>query len=208
MTIELACFDLEGVFVPEIWINVAERTGISDLRLTTRDVADYDELMGHRLRVLDEHGLRLSDITRVIAALEPLPGAAATLDWVRENFAGVIILSDTFTQFAKPLMAHLGWPALFCHELEIGPDDRITGWRLRQPNQKYEAVRALQGLGFRVLAAGDSYNDTAMLEAADAGILFDPPANVIAEFPHLPVASDYAALRRELALASVNGVAA
>ena len=205
MTIELACFDLEGVFVPEIWVNVAERTGIDELRLTTRDVADYNELMAHRLRVLDQHGLGLRDVTDVIATLEPLPGAAETLDWVRERFAGVIILSDTFTQFAKPLMAQLGWPTLFCHELEI-TDGRISGWRLRQPNQKYEAIKALQGLGFRCVAAGDSYNDTAMLDQADAGILFDPPDRVVAEFPHLPVARGYAALRAELVRASVNRI--
>lgn len=206
MTQELACFDLEGVFVPEIWVSVAERTGIAELKLTTRDVADYDDLMAHRLRVLDRHRLTLRDVTDVIATLQPLPGAAETLDWVRERFAGVVILSDTFTQFAKPLMAQLGWPALFCHELEIGAGDRICGWRLRQPNQKYEAVRALQGLGFRVVAAGDSYNDTAMLEQADAGVLFDPPGNVVAEFAHLPVAYGYAALRAELVKASVNRI--
>ena len=191
MTIELACFDLEGVFVPEIWVNVAERTGIDELRLTTRDVADYDQLMRHRLTVLDRHGLRLADVTDVIATLTPLPGAPETLTWVRERFAGVLILSDTFTQFAKPLMAQLGWPALFCHELVVDDRGRITGWRLRRPNQKYESVKALQGLGFRVVAAGDSYNDTAMLEQADAGILFDPPDNVVAEFGHLPVARFY-----------------
>ncbi len=204
MTIELACFDLEGVFVPEIWINVAERTGIAELRLTTRDLADYNELMAHRLRVLDQHGLTLTDVTDVIATLEPLPGAAEALDWARERFAGVVILSDTFTQFAKPLMAQLGWPTLFCHELEVGDDDRITGWRLRRPNQKYDTVRAFQGLGFRVVAAGDSYNDTAMLQAAEAGILFDPPAKVVAEFPDLPVARGYDELRAELTKASVN----
>ncbi len=208
MTIELACFDLEGVFVPEIWINVAERTGIDELRLTTRDVADYDELMAHRLRVLDAHGLRLSDVTDVIATLAPLPGATDALDWARERFAGVVILSDTFTQFARPLMRQLGWPALFCHELEIGADDRIVGWRLRRPNQKYEAVRAFQGLGFRVIAAGDSYNDTAMLQAADAGILFDPPPSVVTEFPQFPVARGYDQLRGELGRASVNGLRA
>ena len=206
MTIELACFDLEGVFVPEIWVNVAERTGIADLRLTTRDVADYGELMAHRLRVLDEHDLRLSDVTDVIATLAPLPGAAEALNWARERFAGVVILSDTFTQFAKPLMAQLGWPTLFCHELEISADDRIVGWRLRRPNQKYEAVRAFQNLGFRVIAAGDSYNDTAMLEAAQAGILFDPPDTVVAEFPQFPVARGYDQLRSALAEASINGL--
>ena len=204
MTIELACFYLEGVFVPEIWVNVAERTGIDELRLTTRDVADYDQLMRHRLTVLDRHGLRLADVTDVIATLTPLPGAPETLTWVRERFAGVLILSDTFTQFAKPLMAQLGWPALFCHELVVDDGGRITGWRLRRPNQKYESVKALQGLGFRVVAAGDSYNDTAMLEQADAGILFDPPDNVVAEFGHLPVARGYAELRTELARASLH----
>ena len=148
----VACLDLEGVLVPEIWINVAERTGIDELRLTTRDIADYDELMTHRLRVLDAHGVRLSQIQEVIASLGPLPGAAAFLDWLRERFQ-VVILSDTFYQFGMPLMAQLGHPTLLCHRLEVA-DDRIVGYRLRQPDGKTAAVRAFQSLNFQVVATG------------------------------------------------------
>ena len=196
----LACLDLEGVLVPEIWINVAERTGIPDLRLTTRDIADYDELMGHRLRVLDEHGIGLSQIQAVIAGMGPLPGAAAFLDWLRERFQ-VVILSDTFYQFGMPLMAQLGYPTLFCHNLEVA-DDRIVDYHLRQPDQKTKAVAALQSLNLRVVATGDSYNDTGMLGQAEAGILFSPPDNVVAEFPQYPVARDYDALRAEFTRAA------
>lgn len=190
---KLACLDLEGVLVPEIWIRVAETTGIADLRLTTRDIADYDELMAHRLRILDQHGIRLSQIQQVIAEMGPMPGAADFLDWLRARFQ-VVILSDTFYEFAMPLMAQLGYPTLFCHRLEVA-HDRIVGYTLRQPDSKREAVRAFHGLNFRVAATGDSYNDTAMLAEADAGILFRPPANVIAEFPQFPVVTDYSGLR-------------
>ncbi|QIK73311.1 bifunctional phosphoserine phosphatase/homoserine phosphotransferase ThrH [Propioniciclava coleopterorum] len=189
----LACLDLEGVLVPEIWIGVAERTGLDELRLTTRDIADYDELMTHRLAVLDAHGITLSQIQDVIAGLTPLPGAAAFLDWLRERFQ-VVILSDTFYQFAMPLMAQLGHPTLLCHDLEI-TDDRITGYRLRQSDQKTKAVAAFQSLNLSVVAAGDSYNDTGMLAQAQAGILFNPPANVIEEFPQFPVTRDYDEMR-------------
>lgn len=192
---DLACLDLEGVLVPEIWINVAERTGVDELRLTTRDIADYDELMGHRLRVLDAHGIRLSQIQEVIAGLGPVPGAADFLDWLRERYQ-VVILSDTFYQFGMPLMAKLGYPTLLCHNLEVA-DDRIVGYRLRQPNAKTEAVRAFQSLNLRVVATGDSYNDTGMLTQAEAGVLFRPPANVVAEFGHFPVATDFDQLRAE-----------
>ena len=192
---DLACLDLEGVLVPEIWINVAERTGVDELRLTTRDIADYDELMGHRLRVLDAHGIRLSQIQEVIAGLGPVPGAADFLDWLRERYQ-VVILSDTFYQFGMPLMAQLGYPTLLCHNLEVA-DDRIVGYRLRQPNVKTEAVRAFQSLNLRVVATGDSYNDTGMLTQAEAGILFRPPANVVAEFGQFPVATDFDQLRAE-----------
>ena len=191
----LACLDLEGVFVPEIWINVAERTGLEELRLTTRDVPDYDELMRYRLRILDEHGLTLSDIQRVIAGLGPLPGAREMIDWLRERFQ-VIILSDTFYEFGMPLMAQLGYPTLLCHRLAV-TDDRIVDYVLRMPDQKRECVRGFHKLNFQVIAAGDSYNDTNMLAEADAGILFRPPANVIAEFPQFPVALDYDQLRAE-----------
>lgn len=182
----LVCLDLEGVLVPEIWINVAERTGIDALRLTTRDVADYDELMAHRLRVLDEHGLKLSDIQAVIAEMGPLPGAVEFLDRLRLR-AQVVILSDTFYEFGMPLMAQLGYPTLLCHRLQVA-GDRITGYTLRQPDSKRAAVRAFHGLNYRVVAAGDSYNDTAMLAEADAGILIRPPESVVREFPQFPVA--------------------
>lgn len=189
----LACLDLEGVLVPEIWINVAERTGIDELRLTTRDISDYDRLMAHRLGVLDAHGITLSQIQGVIATLEPLPGAADFLAWLRERFQ-VVILSDTFYQFAMPLMAQLGHPTLLCHDLVVH-DDRITGYTLRQPDSKTQAVAAFQSLNLRVVATGDSYNDTGMLSRAEAGILFRPPARVIEEFGQFPVANDYDALR-------------
>ena len=189
---DLACLDLEGVLVPEIWINVAETTGIDELRLTTRDIADYDELMGHRLRVLDAHGIGLTQIQAVIE-MGPMPGAAEFLGWLRERFQ-VLILSDTFYEFAMPLMAQLGFPTLLCHRLQV-QDDRVIGYTLRQAESKRTAVRALHELNFRVVATGDSYNDTAMLAEADAGILFRPPANVVAEFPQFPVVTDYAGLR-------------
>ena len=203
---ELVCLDLEGVLVPEIWISVAERTGIPELRRTTRDEPDYDVLMRYRLDILDAHGLRLGDIQDVIATLEPLPGAADFLGWLRESFTGVLILSDTFAEFAQPLMRQLGWPTLFCHSLEVAEDGRITGYRLRVPDQKKASVQALQGVAFRVIAAGDSYNDTAMLLAADAGILFDPPQNVVDEFRQLPVARGYDQLRAEIAAASTRAL--
>ena len=190
---DLACLDLEGVLVPEIWIRVAESTGIEALRLTTRDIADYDELMRHRLRLLDSHRIGLSQIQAVIAAMGPMPGAAEFLDWLRARFQ-VVILSDTFYEFAMPLMAQLGHPTLLCHRLRLA-SDKITGYTLRQPDSKRAAVRAFHHLNFRVVAAGDSYNDVAMLAEADAGILFRPPANVIAEFPRFGVVTDYHGLR-------------
>jgi phosphoserine / homoserine phosphotransferase len=189
----VACLDLEGVLVPEIWINVAERTGIAELRRTTRDEPDYDALMRGRLRILAERGLALSDIQRVIESMGPLPGAVEMLAWLRERFQ-VVILSDTFYQFARPLMRQLGEPTLFCNDLEI-EGDRVVGYRLRQPDGKRCAVRALHGLNFATIATGDSYNDTAMLAEADAGILFRPPDNVIAEFPQFPVTRSYEELR-------------
>jgi phosphoserine/homoserine phosphotransferase len=189
----VACLDLEGVLVPEIWINVAERTGIAELRRTTRDEPDYDVLMRGRLRILAERGLGLSDIQRVIGGMGPLPGAVEMLAWLRERFQ-VVILSDTFYQFARPLMRQLGEPTLFCNDLEID-GDRVVGYRLRQPDGKRCAVQALRGLNFATIATGDSYNDTAMLAEADAGILFRPPENVIAEFPQFPVTRSYEELR-------------
>jgi phosphoserine/homoserine phosphotransferase len=190
---KIACLDLEGVLVPEIWINVAERTGIEQLRLTTRDIPDYDELMTHRLGVLDQHGIKLSEIQSVIADMGPLAGANEFIDWLRERFQ-VIILSDTFYEFGMPLMRQLDWPTLFCHQLAID-GDRITDYRLRQPDQKRAAVKAFHALNFKVIAAGDSYNDTSMLAEADAGILYRPPQNVIDEFPQFPVTREYDELK-------------
>lgn len=190
----LACLDLEGVLVPEIWIRVADATGIEELRLTTRDVADYDVLMQHRITTLAEHGIGLSLIQQVIAEMGPLPGAADFLDQLRKSFQ-VVILSDTFYEFAMPLMAQLGYPTLFCHRLQVR-DDRLVGYQLRQPDSKRAAVRAFHQLNYQVVAAGDSYNDTAMLAEADAGILFRPPANVVAEFGQFSVTTDYEELHQ------------
>jgi phosphoserine/homoserine phosphotransferase len=195
--LDLACLDLEGVLVPEIWINVAERTGIEDLRRTTRDEPDYDVLMRYRLEILEREKLGLPDIQAVIAQMGPMPGAREFIDWLRERMQ-VVILSDTFHQFAAPLMRQLGWPTLFCHRLEVAPDGRITDYKLRMPDQKRAAVEAFRGLNLSVLAAGDSYNDTSMLGAADAGILFSPPDNVIRDFPQFPVTRNYAELREAI----------
>ena len=189
----IACLDLEGVLVPEIWINVAERTGIPALRRTTRDEPDYDKLMRGRLAILDEHHLGLPDIQAVIGTMEPLDGALDFLAWLRSR-TQVIILSDTFVQFAQPLLAKLGWPTLFCNSLEVERSGRIAGYRLRIEDGKRRAVEALRALNFRVVAAGDSYNDTTMLGAAHAGILFSPPENVVADFPQFPVTRTYAEL--------------
>ncbi len=191
----VACLDLEGVLLPEIWINVAERTKIPELRRTTRDEPDYDKLMRGRLEILDARGLGIREIEEVIGGLEPLEGATEFLDWLRETFQ-VIVLSDTFYAFAKPLMRKLGFPALFCNDLEIDASGRVRGYRLRMPDQKCQSVRALRGLCFKTIAAGDSYNDTTMLTEADAGILFRPPENVVAEFPQFPVTRDYPELRQ------------
>ena len=190
----VACLDLEGVLVPEIWIGVAESTGIAELRRTTRDEPDYDKLMRGRLAILEREGLGIADIQKVIAGLRPLDGAPAFLDWLRTR-AQVIILSDTFMQFAQPLMAQLGFPTLFCHALEIDDAGRIRDYTLRIADGKRKAVMALKLLNFRVVAAGDSYNDTTMLDEADRGILFRPPANVIRDFPEFPVTTTYDELR-------------
>lgn len=190
----VACLDLEGVLVPEIWINVAERTGIDALRRTTRDEPDYSVLMRQRLKILDEHGLGIAEIQEVIGTMQPLPGAADFLDWLRERYQ-LVILSDTFYQFAEPLMRQLAFPTLFCHNLEMNEQGRIVDFHLRLLDQKRRAVEAFHGLNLKVIAAGDSYNDTSMLLEADAGILFSPPDNVVAEFPQLPVTRDYEELR-------------
>jgi phosphoserine/homoserine phosphotransferase len=190
----IVCSDLEGVFVPEIWINVAERTGIEELRLTTRDISDYDVLMERRLSILDENGLKLKDITDVIATMEPLPGARGFLDWLRAR-TQVIVVSDTFVQFAKPLMAKLGWPTLLCHSLKIDANGAVAGYTLRQTDGKCKVVRAFKELNYQVLAMGDSYNDIHMLKEAHRGILFRPPQNVIDEFPRFPVTTRYEELK-------------
>lgn len=196
----IVCLDLEGVLVPEIWIEFAERTGISDLRRTTRDEPDYDKLMTYRLGILRQHRLGLPDIQKVIAEMGPMPGARSFLDGLREDYQ-VVILSDTFYEFAHPLMRQLGWPTLFCHYLEADTAGFLVNYHLRMPNQKQEAVKRFKELRFKVVAAGDSYNDTAMLGEAHAGILFHPPENVIREFPHFPVTQSYTALRTEIDLA-------
>lgn len=189
----IVCLDLEGVLVPEIWIDFAALTGIDALSATTRDVADYDELMRMRIETLAVHGLGLPDIQAVIDRMTPLDGARAFLDTLRTQYQ-VIILSDTFYEFAWPLMRQLNWPTLFCHRLETGDGGRITGYQLRMTDHKRAAVDALRGLNFSVVAAGDSYNDTSMLGAAGQGIFFRAPDNVTATFPQFPVTSDYPAL--------------
>ncbi len=188
--LQLACLDLEGVLIPEIWIEFSKRTNIPELARTTRDEPDYDRLMQGRLALLKQHDLGLPDIQRVIAEMGPLPGARAFLDWLRERFQ-VVILSDTFYEFAMPLMRQLGYPALFCHKLEVDETGFVRDYTLRMPEQKRESVKAFKALNFKTIAAGDSYNDTAMLAEAHAGILFRPPQNVIDEFPQFPVTRDY-----------------
>ena len=190
----IVCADLEGVFVPEIWINVAEKTGIDALRLTTRDIADYDVLMKKRLAILAAHDLRLRDITDVIAAMDPLDGAVEFIDWLRAK-TRLIILSDTFSQFAGPLMQKLGWPTLFCHELSVDAGGYVIGYRLRQQNSKEKAVAAFKQLNFDVIAVGDSYNDIRMLKSADKGILFRPPDNFKDAYPELEVTRNYDELK-------------
>lgn len=198
---EIACLDLEGVLVPEIWIAFAEKTGIESLKATTRDIPDYDVLMQQRLRILDEHGLKLSDIQEVIATLKPLEGAVEFVAWLRERFQ-VVILSDTFYEFSQPLMRQLGFPTLLCHKLITNEQDQVVSYQLRQKDPKRQSVLAFKSLYYRVIAAGDSYNDTTMLSEADAGILFHAPQNVIAEFPQFPAVHTYEDLKREFIKAS------
>ena len=186
----VACLDLEGVLVPEIWVAFAEKTGIEKLKLTTRDIPDYNDLMRGRLDILNENNFSLSDIQEVINEITPLPGAKEFLDWLESEFQ-VIILSDTFNQFAGPLMAQLNYPTLFCHDLIIDNMGRVKDFQLRIPDAKTKAVKALQGINLKVIAAGDSYNDTGMLNQAEAGILFRAPNNVIEEFPQFPVTRNY-----------------
>lgn len=191
----MVCLDLEGVLLPEMWIAIAEATGIDELRRTTRDEPDYNVLMRYRLDVLAGHGLTLARMQEIIAGLEPLPGAVEFVRWATSR-TRLIILSDTFEQFAAPLMGRLGHPTLFCHTLEVGADGRLTGWRLRQQDQKRRAVEAFRQIGFKpILAAGDSYNDLTMLRAADHGFLYCPPERLAAEHPDLPIAHDHRELR-------------
>ena len=198
---EIACLDLEGVLVPEIWIAFAEKTGIEELKKTTRDEPDYDVLMNYRLGLLRQHGLGLKEIQEVIATLAPLDGAADFVDWLRERFQ-VVILSDTFYEFASPLMKQLGYPTLLCHKLEIDGDGNVADYRLRQANPKRQAVVGFKSMYYRTIAAGDSYNDTTMLAEADAGILFHAPDNVIDEFPQFPAVHTFSELKREFVRAS------
>lgn len=190
----IICSDLEGVFVPEVWINVSEKTGIPELRRTTRDEPDYNKLMRYRMKILDEHGLKLRDIQEIIAQIRPLPGALGFIAWLKER-TQLIVVSDTFIQFADPLMKQLGRPTLFCHTLVMDETDRIIDYKLRQPDPKRKTVEALQSLTYQVIAMGDSYNDISMLKQADKGILFRPPANVVADYPQFPVAEDYENLK-------------
>jgi len=199
--VQLICLDLEGVLVPEIWIEVSRRTGIEALARTTRDEPDYDKLMRQRLDLLRHHRLRLSDIQQVIATMAPLEGAPAFLDALRARNQ-VVILSDTFYEFAGPLMRQLGRPTLFCHRLEVGADGFVGNYRLRMADQKRAAVRAFRGLNYRVVAAGDSYNDTAMLAEADAGIFFRPPPEIAAQFPQFRVTQSYPELEAAIAAAA------
>lgn len=192
---DVVCLDLEGVLVPEIWIQFAQVTGIDALKKTTRDVADYDELMRFRLDELRQHKLGLREIESVIQTMSPLDGAAEFLDGLRERYQ-VVILSDTFYEFSRPLMAQLNWPTLFCHHLVVEAGGRVSGYTMRQPEPKNSSVAALQSLNFKVIAAGDSYNDTAMLAQADHGFLFRSPANVIEAFPQYRHTNDYDELRR------------
>ena len=186
--------DLEGVFLPEIWINVAEKTGIEGLKLTTRDISDYDVLMTKRLSICKENNLKIQDIEKVIATLDPLDGALEVLTWIREE-SQIIILSDTFEEFAKPLMPKLNYPTLLCHSLTIDSQGNITGYNLRTDNQKAKAVKALKGLNYHVIAFGDSYNDIKMIQEASKGFFFKPPDSVIADFPEIPVTRDYFELK-------------
>ena len=193
----IVCSDLEGIFTPEIWISVAEKTGIEGLKLTTRDLPDYDELMQKRLAILEANGLKLKDITDVIDTMTPLEGALDFLNWLRE-ITQVIIVSDTYVEFAKPLMAKLGWPTLFCHNLTIAADGSIETYNLRQRDSNYRAVVSLKELNYRVVSIGDSYNDISMLREAHHGFLYRPPDNVKEEFPQFPVSYSYEELRKQI----------
>lgn len=200
---QIVCLDLEGVLVPEIWIEFSRRAGLPELSKTTRDEPDYDKLMRGRIEILDRCKFRLPDIQAVIEDMIPLPGAREFIDWLRERFQ-VVVLSDTFYEFAAPLLHQLGWPTLFCHRIQADANGRVVGYHLRMHDQKRAAVAAFKELNFKTIAAGDSYNDTAMLTEAHAGILFCPPANVMAEFPQFAVTRSYEELRAAVCEASAN----
>lgn len=195
---QILCTDLEGVLVPEIWINVAQKTGIDELKLTTRDISDYDVLMRKRLDILNHNGLKLKDITDVIQTMAPMDGAVEFLNWLRSQIQ-VVIVSDTYVEFAKPLMAKLGWPTLLCNSLSIDDTGAISDYHLRQKDGKRHVVNALHTLNYEVIAMGDSYNDLTMLQTAEHGIFFRPPENIIAEHPNFPVTNTYAELKQILA---------
>ena len=198
---EIACLDLEGVLVPEIWIGFAEKTGITELRATTRDIPDYDVLMKQRLKLLKENKLGLSDIQEVISTMSPMEGAVDFVAWLKERFQ-LVILSDTFYEFSEPLMRQLNFPTLFCHRLIVDSNGFITDYKLRQKDPKRQCVKAFHNLNFRVIASGDSYNDTTMLSEAEAGILFRAPGNVVEEFPQYPSVENYEELKKEFIKAS------
>ena len=197
---KVACIDFEGVLVPEIWIGLAERSGIQGLRLTTRDLVDYDELMTHRLRIMSERGLQFNDIQTAAAALDPLPGALEFLEWLRRHYQ-VAIVSDTFHEIAEALTVKLGHPMILCHRLEIADTGLITGYQLRQKDPKRRVVAAFQSLNYEVVATGDSYNDISMLEQADQGMLFRPSDKVVLDHPEFPIARDYPELQAMFAQA-------
>ena len=190
MDMNIVCLDLEGVLVPEIWVAFAEETGIQELKKTTRDEPDYDKLMKWRLGILKEHGLGLKEIQETIAKINPMPGAKEFLDELR-SMTQVIILSDTFTQFAAPLMKKLGWPTIFCNSLEVAEDGEITGYRMRVENSKYSTVKALQSIGFETIASGDSHNDLGMIKASKAGFLFKSTEQIKKDNPELPAYETY-----------------
>jgi len=196
----VTCLDMEGVLFPEIWLGLAEKVGLEELRLTTRDISDYDVLMRKRLQVLKTHGITIHDIQAVVQGIEPLPGVPEFIDWLR-NRCQVIILSDTFYEFVGPLMKQLGFPTIFCHSLEIDAKGFITNYCLRQKDQKRHAVMALKNIGFRVLAGGDSYNDVSMLKEADAGLFFCPPESIAQEYPQFPITRNYTEFQVQLAQA-------
>ncbi len=191
------CCDLEGVWVPEVWVNVAKKTGIDALKLTTRDIKDYNELMNYRLKILDEHNLKLKDIQEVIGTLKPLDGALEVINWLK-SVTRLIVVSDTFIEFADPLMKQLDYPTLFCHSLDVDESNRIVGYNLRQKDPKRQVVKALKSLDYTVIAFGDSYNDMTMLEEADKAFLYKPPQNVMDDYPDFPVANDYKKMKELL----------